>query len=213
MDTIAAPSTHKGRRYVVAMVLGTTLTALGSATCQAAAAPEATLRAVTDISRYCTTCWRNAHLHPDCWTDCTQEVFSRLMERVDPDAWNQVLKVECDERREFLRAIDAVKKRTQRRRKWAPPGLVDSVPDRRDLYDRQRADEREVVNEAAEQLLSSRQKNILQMSFDGWSVQDIAVELKLPPERVSDEKYKAIRKLREHLSIENGNQEKRMPCV
>jgi hypothetical protein len=37
------------------------------------------------------------------------------------------------------------------------------------------------------------------MSFEGWSVHDIAGELSLPAERVSDEKYKAIRRLREHL--------------
>jgi hypothetical protein len=37
------------------------------------------------------------------------------------------------------------------------------------------------------------------MSFEGWAVQDMADELQLPAERVSDEKYKAIRKLREHL--------------
>ena len=38
------------------------------------------------------------------------------------------------------------------------------------------------------------------MSLDGWSVQEIAAELGSPPERVSDEKYKAIRKLRHRLS-------------
>jgi RNA polymerase sigma factor (sigma-70 family) len=182
----------------MAVVLGTTLTALGTAASPAPAS-EATVRAVTDMSKYCTTCWRNARLHPDCWTDCTQEVFSRLMERVAPDAWNRVLRVEGDERREFLRAIDAVKKRTQRRRKWSSvPDEV--VADRRELHERQVADEREAVRQAAEELLSARQQRILQLSFEGWSVQDIAEELQLPAERVSDEKYKAVKKLREHLS-------------
>ena len=198
MNSIAAPKTKSGRRYVVAMLLGTTLSALGAATAQAVPTPETTLRAVTDMSRYCTTCWRNAHLPPDCWTDCTQEVLCRLMERVDPEAWSQVLKAEGDERKEFLRAIDAVKKRSQRRRKWNA-GSVESVPDRHDVYDRQLAEDREVVRQTAEKVLSSRQQSILQMSFDGWTVQEIAVELKLPAERVSDEKYKAIRKLRERL--------------
>src|SRR5262249_31070174 len=70
-----APSSHKSRRpYVVAMVLGTALSALPAAQ---AAPPE---RAVTDISRYCTACWRNAHLPPSSWNDCTQEVFRRLLE-------------------------------------------------------------------------------------------------------------------------------------
>jgi RNA polymerase sigma factor (sigma-70 family) len=182
----------------MAMVLGTTLTALGSARSQAAPAAEATARAVTDISRYCTACWRNARLHPDCWTDCTQEVFTRLLERVSPDDWTQVLKVEGEERREFLRAIDAVKKRTQRRRK--PSSLTEPVPDRRDLQERDRADEREQVRLASEELLSPRQQKILQLTVEGWSVQDIAGELQVPAERVSDEKYKAIRKLREHLN-------------
>jgi RNA polymerase sigma factor (sigma-70 family) len=180
------------------MVLGTALSALGATPGLAAESREATVKAVHDLSRYCTTCWRNARLHPDCWTDCTQEVFSRLLERVRPDAWNQVLQVEGDERREFLRAIDAVKKRTQRGRKWSS-GLIDTVADRRDLHERRLADDREAVRRASATLLSQRQQRILQLSFEGWSVHEIAEELKTPPERVSDEKYKAVRKLREHF--------------
>ena len=198
MERPATPRSGSKRRYLMAMVLGTTLSALGTATGQAAAAPEATVRAVTNISRYCTACWRNARLNPDCWTDCTQEVFSRLMERVHPDAWSRVLKLEGEERRELLRAIDAVKKRSQRRRKWSSC-LTEVLADPRDAHDRRRADDREAVRQAARELLSARQQRIMQLSFEGWSVQDLAEELKLPAERVSDEKYKAIRKLREHL--------------
>jgi DNA-directed RNA polymerase specialized sigma24 family protein len=40
----------------------------------------------------------------------------------------------------------------------------------------------------------------LQLTVEGWSVQEIAGELQVGAERVSDEKYKAIRKLREHLN-------------
>src|SRR6516164_1421015 len=101
------------RPYVMAM------TALGGAPASAAP-PETTLRAVNDLSRYCTTCWRNARLHPDVWTDCTQEVLTRLLERVGPDSWGRVLKDDCEERPEFLRAIDPVKKRSQRARRWVP---------------------------------------------------------------------------------------------
>src|SRR5262249_52171042 len=119
MDKCAALPSSQGRRYLMAVVLGTTLTALGSASGPAAAS-EATVRAVTDMSKYCTTCWRNARLRPDCWTDCTQEVFSRLMERVTPEAWNRVLKVEGEERREGLRATDTAKKRTPRPPQWCP---------------------------------------------------------------------------------------------
>jgi RNA polymerase sigma factor (sigma-70 family) len=189
---------------MVAMVLGTALSALGPAEL-ATAAPEATMRAVTDMSRYCTTCWRNARLHPDCWTDCTQEVFSRLLERVTPDSWDRVLQAEGEERREFLRAIDTVKKRTQRSRKWAGSDM-EQVADARDRHDSRLADERETVRHAALEVLSPRQQRILQMSFEGWSVHEIATELRLPPERVSDEKYKAIRKLRQHLGAGDGDE-------
>src|SRR6266851_10418460 len=106
-------SRTKRHRYLAVVVLGTTLSALGTPAPVAAAASETTSRAVTDISRYCTTCWRNARLDPNSWDDCTQEVFTRLLERVSPDAWERVLKMEGDERREFFRAIDTVKKRSQ----------------------------------------------------------------------------------------------------
>ena len=199
MDThgLPKPQSKKGR-YFVAMVLGTALSALGSSGAQAATAGiEAS--AVKDISRYCTACWRNARLDPDSWSDCTQEVFSRLLQRVTPDAWDQVLKIEGDERREFFRAIDAVKKRTQRSRKWSN-NSIDQVADRREADDRQLADDREAVRQAAGQVLTARQQRILQLSFDGWSVHDISGKLGIGVERVSDEKYKAVRKLREHLN-------------
>jgi RNA polymerase sigma factor (sigma-70 family) len=186
------------RPYMVAVVLGTALSALGSAPSAVAEAP-ATLRAVADMSRYCTTCWRNARLHPDCWGDCTQEVLQRMLERVTPDAWDQALQNDGEERREFLRAIDTVKKRSQRQRK--PVGIpLDSFADRHDLDERRLAEDRDAVRQAAEELLSERQQHIIQLSLKGWSVHDIAAELKTGPERVSDEKYKAIRRLREHLA-------------
>jgi RNA polymerase sigma factor (sigma-70 family) len=164
---------------------------------------ETTVRVVADMSRYCTTCWRNARLHPDSWTDCTQEVFTRMLERVKPDAWSQVLDGEGDERREFLRAIDAVKKRCQRGRKWVP-GLIDQAPDVRAAHDQARTEVWETVWKAADEVLTPRQQRILRLSCEGWSVQDMADELGIGPERVSDEKYKAVRRLREHLKGVEG---------
>jgi DNA-directed RNA polymerase specialized sigma24 family protein len=125
-------------------------------------------------------------------------VFRRLLERIGPDAWASALQGEGDERREFLRAIDAVKKRTQRQQKRvaALPGIV---PDANDGPDRARAEEREAVRQKAREVLSSRQQQILQLALEGSGVADIAEALRMPIERVSDEKYKAVRKLREHL--------------
>lgn len=172
---------------------------LGTLTTLAPAAGAADPAAISDHSRYCTACWRNARLDPDSWTDCTQDVFLRLVERVTPANWRRALAGDGSERREFLRAIDAVKKRSQRNRKYAelhPDAVVDRQPDEAV------ADQRMVVEQAAASLLSPRQQQIIRMSFEGWSVAEIARQLGIGPERVSDEKYKAIRKLRQHLSAQ-----------
>jgi RNA polymerase sigma factor (sigma-70 family) len=178
------------------MMVGTALSALGTPTAQAAV-PEVTARAVSDISRYCTACWRNARLHPDCWTDCTQEVFCRLLEHVPATAWDRLLQLDDgDERREFLRAIDAVKKRSQRSRRYRALPL-DAVPDRHCQRERNLADDRQALHHLAATFLTDRQQQILQGSLEGCSVAEIATQMSLSPERVSDEKYKAIRKLRD----------------
>jgi RNA polymerase sigma factor (sigma-70 family) len=185
---------------MVAMVLGTALSALSPA--QAALGAEGTSQAITDLGRYCTTCWRNARLPADSWGDCTQEVFRRLLERVPTANWGQALRGDGEERREFLRAIDAVKKRTQRARKHTLS--ADGVADLRDPDARRLAEDREVVDRAAADLLSPRQQRILRLSMEGWSVQEVARELDLPVQRVSDEKYKAVRKLRANLGTDSA---------
>jgi RNA polymerase sigma factor (sigma-70 family) len=186
--------TGVSRRLMAAVVAGTALSAVGSEAKASGPAPEA----VTDISKYCQVCWRNARLHPDSWPDCTQEVLVRLLQTVEPDKWSGLLKQdENDDRREFLRAIDAVKKRTQRARKTS--GLVDEVADRRNAPEAARNELHEELEKISHKVLSQRQQQILRLTCDGWSVPEIADELSTSVERVSDEKYKAIRKLRKEL--------------
>jgi RNA polymerase sigma factor (sigma-70 family) len=187
------------RPYLMAVVLGTAIAALGSDS--AANANEISPKAITNISRYCTACWRNARLPQDQWNDCTQEVLTRLLRNLPAQSWEQVLAQETDERREFIRAIDAVKKRYQRGR-WQSAVLPELVTDDRDEQSREINAEREAVHQAAERVLSERQQHILQLLCDGHNVADIATELAMSPERVSDEKYKAIQKLRTYFHTE-----------
>jgi RNA polymerase sigma factor (sigma-70 family) len=202
MNTLSEKSLRPRRPLLAAMILGTAIgAALGSATPAHAEAVEPAPQIVNDMSRYCTVCWRNARLHPDCWGDCTQEVFSRMLQRVAPTSWEQALRGEGEERRGFLRAIDAVKKRTQRAMRRSASLHEEVVADHREPRGQDLVQQREMVSRAAAELLSPRQQRILQLSFDGWSVQEIADEMQLPPERVSDEKYKAIRKLRATFTL------------
>jgi RNA polymerase sigma factor (sigma-70 family) len=110
-----------------------------------------------------------------------------------------MLQEEGEPRRELIRAIDTVKKRSQRMRSWSSQP-IEFVADRNDLRERRLAEERDAVDQVAAEVLSERQQTIMQLSFEGWSVHEIASKLRLPAERVSDEKYKAIRRLRERLS-------------
>ncbi len=195
MSRIVPAAAARSRTMMMAVVLGTALSAAGSS---AQAASVVSTRAVEDISRYCQACWRNARLPADRWGDCTQEVLARLLRTVDLQQWSHVLTDDdSPERKEFVRAIDAVKKRTQRARKVGP--LAVDFADYRGRNEQTVRDQREAVALAGQTLLSPRQRRILELSADGWPVPEIADELKTTPERVSDEKYKAIRKLRHHF--------------
>jgi RNA polymerase sigma factor (sigma-70 family) len=192
------PVRSSKRPYVAAFVLGTALTTLAPGERAVAAPAAASQEAIADMGRYCTACWRNARLPIDSWGDSTQEVFRRMLERLPQADWDRVLGADGEERREFVRAIDAVKKRTQRARKLT--GSLDGLADRRTDAEGDLRSDREAVRRAAADLLNPRQQRILQLSFEGWTVHDVAGELRLPPERVSDEKYKAVRRLRAHLA-------------
>lgn len=177
----------RSRSMMAAVVLGTAL-----ASGQGSAAVGN--RAIDDISRYCQACWRNARLPADHWPDATQQVFVRLLERLDPTRWQAAIaSEEGEERREFLRAIDAVKKRTQRLRKF--DSLHDTAGEPNTAADSRRND-RAWIDARAASLLSDRQRRILDLTFNGHEIPEIANVLGTTVERVSDEKYKAIRKLR-----------------
>jgi RNA polymerase sigma factor (sigma-70 family) len=194
MKKVFPRTARQARSMMVAVVVGAALTGMPGETTQAAV-PDT--KVVNDISRYCQTCWRNARLHPDSWSDCTQEVLTRLLEKVQPARWSALLKKDEEDHREFIRAIDAVKKRTQRGRKYN--GLGEDVADYRGQPETARNELREELTRASREVLSARQQQIVQLSCDGWSVPEIAGALRTTVDRVSDEKYKAIRKLRNHL--------------
>ncbi len=190
------PSTTAGTRgrraAAVALVIG-----LAAMTAQAG---ESDL--VRDIQRYCVACWRNAHLDPGLWDDCTQEVCCRLLTKARAGQLdlNLVLADDSDERRELVRAIDMVRKRVQRTRRLQEfeehltpgPDLAAAHRDRLELG--------EILEGARSAVLSERQDRIVELWTRGWTVPEIAETLSLPPARVSDEKYKALRKLERHLA-------------
>lgn len=155
---------------------------------------------VRDIQRYCTACWRNARLDPRLWDDCTQEVCCRLLTKAREGQLDltQVLAEDTPERRELVRAIDMVRKRVQRAKRHQP--LEGHTPTTEvDRRHRDRLELGEILEAARRAVLSKRQDRIIELWMRGWSVPEIGTELKMPLARVSDEKYKALRKLEQHL--------------
>ncbi len=157
---------------------------------------------VRDIQRYCTVCWRNARLDPGLWDDCTQEVCCRLLgkARAGQLDLNLVLAEDTPERRELVRAIDMVRKRVQRSRRFQP--LDDQFTPGPDLDQRHRNRQElgEILEAARQAVLTPRQDRIVELWTHGWTVPEIGEAMSLPVARVSDEKYKALRKLERYLA-------------
>jgi hypothetical protein len=157
---------------------------------------------VRDIQRYCTVCWRNARLDPGLWDDCTQEVCCRLLgkARAGQLDLNLVLAEDTPERRELVRAIDMVRKRVQRSKRYQP--LDDQYTPGPDFDQRHRNRQElgEILEAARQAVLTARQDRIVELWTRGWTVPEIGEAMNLPVARVSDEKYKALRKLERHLA-------------
>ena len=160
------------------------------------------LELVHDIQRYCAVCWRNAHLDPGLWDDCTQEVCVRLLSKARAGELdlNLVLADDTPERRELVRAIDMVRKRVQRTRKHQALDAHETPDHDHDGRERTRRELGEVLEAARRAALSDRQDRIVELWTRGWTVPEIAEHMALPVARVSDEKYKALRKLERHLA-------------
>lgn len=190
--TTRAQRALRGGTTAMALVIG--LAAL------TATASESDL--VRDIQRYCTVCWKNARLDPGLWDDCTQEVCCRLLgkARAGQLDLNLVLADDTPERRELIRAIDMVRKRVQRsRRLQALDDQSTPGPDL-DRRHRNRQELGEILEAARQAVLTPRQDRIVELWTRGWTVPEIGEALNLPVARVSDEKYKALRKLENHLA-------------
>ncbi len=199
------PTPKCTRTVMAAVMLGTALSATGTAAsglpnenhagvqCNAAK-PDM----VHAVMRYCNTSWRNARVPVDHWADCTQQVLLRLLERVPAERWNALFIEETGEKRELTRAVNTVKKRVYRLRQAGELSL-DIAEQRNNNHEiRERWEE---VHGAAKRVLSERQQKIVDLTALGWAVPEIAEQLGTTPERVSDEKYKAITKLRIELKV------------
>jgi RNA polymerase sigma factor (sigma-70 family) len=185
-------------------------TRLATATCvalMAAAVGGGSVEAQTvqQLERYLTTSWRNAQIAQQDWSDCTQQAMTELLERLPRTRFTRIFDhPQMDDRRELNRAVWRTVQRWRRRRKCAsfqPEYCGIAHPASTPTETIQRGEARDELDKAMASL-SDRQQQILRLWSQGHAVAEIAKQLDLPPARVSDEKYKAVRKLRHLMGIE-----------
>lgn len=186
----AEEKTTVGQRAVAAYA------AIAATVGLAVPASPARAKTIDQVERYCATSWRNAGIHPQDWSDCTQEAISQLLERVPQNRLDAALdEKETPERRELKRAIW----RTIQRWRRAPRlGSFEAgqLADSHDTF--QTHDERDALDSALRQV-TPRQQQILGLWSEGYSIDEIARQLNISPAQASDQKYKAIRKLQKIL--------------
>ena len=158
--------------------------------------------ALVQMEKYCIASWRNARIDMQEWDDCTQQTLVDLLSRIprerlgvaieNPDSW---------ERRELTRSIWCTVQRVRRTRHTATldPCMAPTVAD--ESHDGLESEEFREILCSDQAGLSNRQQSILMHVLEGYSVKEIADELNIPASRVSDEKYKAIQKLRKHFDV------------
>jgi len=163
--------------------------------------------AVQQIERYCTTSWRNAQISEQDWSDCTQQAIVSLLERIPRDRLVDAIKINAsDERRELNRSIWRTIQRWRRARRCLSLGSKDWPDHRADDVSEARSDvdPRGAHLTSAMARLTSRQQVILTRWSQGSAISEIARSLKMSPAQASDEKYKALKKLRRHFADRVG---------
>lgn len=179
-------SIHK-RTTVLAACAFALATAVGSA---------AETQTIKKIESYCATSWRNASIHPQDWQDCTQQALLEFLEqRPSSDLEVAIDDKKSEARRDLNRAVWRIVKRVKRQMTFVQfdesffyelsvPEILEEWP---------------AIEGLARSLLTVRQLQILELVRDGWKVAEISQIMKVAPARISDEKFKAIAKLRERV--------------
>ncbi len=177
-------------------------------------APNATEIAsgLRQLDKYLTSTWYRAGITPQAHDDCTQAVYTSLLQNLGRDKFDQlageigqsgipqVLSRETSEGPDFFRAIGAVKKRAQRERSFQPIDNYDLAAGE-DGVDAA-ASWRGALREAMTKSLNARESDLIDSTLKGETPAEIAARWGVAPKTVSNEKSRAIQKLREALTAE-----------
>ena len=183
-----------------------------STTSTTTADADAIVSGLSQLDRYLNRAWYRAGIAPQQHDDCTQAVYATLLQTLGRDRFDglltdigqsgirDVLSRETPEGPDFFRAIDTVKKRAQREKTFQPIDAVE-VADASVATPGQ-ADWRGALQEAIEQSLNPREAALIQATMQGETPAEIAQKWGVAPKTVSNEKSRAIQKLRDALGTD-----------
>lgn len=173
-----------------------------------AADPDKAALGLSQLDRYLGRSWARAGLASQTHDDCTQAVytsllqswgrpaFDRMLAEVGTFGIRETLSRETVQGPEFFRAIDTVKKRAQREKTYTSLDSADPVVSARDDDSE---DWRGALQEAIVNTLNPREAALIHATLKGESPAEIAQQWGMAPKTISNEKTRAIQKLREAL--------------
>ena len=162
---------------------------------------------LSQLDRYLARTWSRAGVSQQSFDDCTQGVYTTLLQQWGRGPFDELLAEvgvsgiratlsrDTPDGPDFFRAIDTVKKRAQREKSYTS---LDSSTDVA-AGDSQANSWKSALQEAIARNLSPREANLIQLTLEGETPSDIAQMWGVASKTVSNEKTRAIQKLREAL--------------
>ncbi|HMO13559.1 MAG TPA: hypothetical protein PKD64_11970 [Pirellulaceae bacterium] len=185
---------------VAGAVVGLMIVVSVEANSQQIAGRELDQQTLQLIEHYCLTSWRNSRLPEAEWDDSTQQVLLELLETLTPEEIVEAIRSpDSAARRDLNRAIWRICKRVKRQQPLSSLSEVD-IPARAESDRFEQLDQHvHLLREVANHELTAPQGDVVEMLLNGRTVAQIAKKLQTSPARISDVKYRAIKKLRELL--------------
>lgn len=173
--------------------------------------PHDVAAGLNQLNRYLARSWARAGIAPQHHEDCTQTVYETMLDRFGRDGFEQIaaevgrdgirgtLSPESPDGPDFFRAIDMVKKRTLRLRTFQPLDDYAFELTAAGSDGASASDWRSTLDDAIDRTLSTREAALIRETLLGKTPAEIAAAWGMAPKTVSNEKSRAISKLREVL--------------
>jgi RNA polymerase sigma factor (sigma-70 family) len=175
--------------------------------------PALVANGISQLNRYLARAWSRAGLPTQVYDDCTQAVYTTLLQNLGRNGFDHlaadvgengipdVLSRETPDGPDFFRAVDMVKKRAQRERSYQ---ALDDFSDVAGT-DGAATDWQSALNEAIATRLNPREAALIHDTLQGKTPAEIAHAWGVAPKTVSNEKTRALAKLRDALSADVGD--------